>query len=84
MLATCRLAGDADRNEYDEKRRACVGHGEFLLAHVGDIDAELLVQLSTRRGGVRFSGLTFAAREFPQATVSFLQRPLTDQEFIAS
>jgi hypothetical protein len=84
MLVTCRLAGDADRNEYDEKRRACVGHGEFLLAHVGDIDAEFFAQLSARGIGVRFSRLTFAAREFPQATVSFLQRPLTDEEFIAT
>jgi hypothetical protein len=84
VLAARRLAVDADRNEHDEKRRACVGHGEFLLTHVDHIDAELLVQLSTRRVGVRFTRLTLPTREFPQTTVPLLERPLAHKEFISA
>ena len=84
VLAACRLAGDAHAGKYDEKRRACVGHGEFLLIHADHIDAELFAQLSTRRLGVRFTRLTLPARKLPQTTVPLFERPLTYEQFISA
>jgi hypothetical protein len=84
MLVARWFAGDAGRNEYDEKTRACVGDGEFFLAHVDQIDAKFFMQLSTRRVGVRFSGLALAARKLPQTTVPLFERALAYEKFISA
>jgi hypothetical protein len=84
VLVTRRLSHDAHPREDNQERRVGIGDHELLVAHLRDFDAQLLVQLATRRVRVRLPRLALAAGKLPEPAVSFVVRPLTDEELVSA
>lgn len=80
MLPTCRRTLDSHLDEYDEEWRVGITDSEQFAAHHGHFDVELLKQLAACRIEIRLARFEFAARELPQATVSLVNGPSTDQK----
>ncbi len=59
-------------------------HGEQLLPHRGDGDAEFLAQLATGGVGVALTGFELAAGELPHGAVALVRGALADEEVRAA
>jgi hypothetical protein len=84
VLVARRLAQDAHRSEDDQERRVWIGDRELLVSNLGNLDAQLFMELATRGIRVRLSGLALAAGKLPEPAVSFVVRALADEELVSA
>ncbi len=84
MINCVGLARDARRQKDDEVRRVPVRELKGAFSDCGYFYAEFLSQLPPNGIRVGLARLTFSAGKLPETAVTFIQRPLANQQFAAT
>jgi len=84
VLSAYRFAVDTHGHEDNQEGRVRVSDYELVVADLRYFDAELFVQLSPCRGRVGLAWLALPTGEFPQSTVSLVERSLAHEKLVST